>query len=90
MKENLKHQSTNKNKQLYINPYFREELQDLFAAIQSKKTYKCNMFNFLIFLDRMKKKSINEKRAMENELKKTISRTVDEMNQKIELAKSQM
>jgi hypothetical protein len=38
----------------------------------------------------MKKKSIDEKRAMENELKKTISRTVDEMNQKIELAKSQM
>lgn len=38
----------------------------------------------------MKKKTIDQRRAMENELKKTISRTVDEMNQKIELAKNQM
>lgn len=69
-----------------ISNLLREELQDLFAAIQSKKINLETIYR----LGRLRKKTIDQKKAMENELRKTISRTVDEMNQKIELAKGHM
>lgn len=41
-------------------------------------------------LGRLKKKTIDQKKAMENDLKRTINKTVDEMNERINNTKTQM
>ena len=54
--------------------FCRNDLQDLFSEIQN----------------RMKRRTLNQKRKMESELKSTISRTVDEMSKKIEAIKTEV
>ena len=41
-------------------------------------------------IDRLKKKTIDQKKAMENDLKRTITKTVEEMDEKISNTKNQM
>ena len=65
-------------------------MQDLFAAIQSKNSNENIKYESCLHVDRLKKKTIDQKRAMENDLKRTISKTVEEMNEKITNTKNQM
>ena len=46
--------------------------------------------NPCLHVDRLKKKTIDQKKAMENDLKRTITKTVEEMDEKISNTKNQM